>query len=193
MNSTTLTDAPANSNPASGLARLLNAPRYRYTLLQSLVGIMLSYQLLYGEWPIVSRTASEALVMGFMLMILAIVILPRAVLESAWLPSALITVNTVAVTGTIYLSGNARSELYFSYFLLVLIAASARTLGQMLGLSLIICMGYGTLLYEGVLETGVLSVGHLLGIPVLLVMAVFYGVTLENLTLEQTRQRRAED
>lgn len=147
--------------------------------------IILSYQLIYGEGSIVSRPVSEALVAGFLLMIVAIAMLPRAPLESTWLPGVLISVNTVAVTGTIYLSGNARSELYFSYFLLVLIAGSARTLGQILGLSWILCVGYGALLYEGVLETGALSVGHLMGIPVLLVMAVFYGVTLESLTLER--------
>ncbi len=146
---------------------------------------MLSYQLIYGEESIVGRPISEILVAGLMLVILAVVILPKVMLASTWLPSVLVTLNTIAVTATIYLSGNARTELYFSYFLLVLLAASARTLGQMLGLSLVVCAGYGVLLYESVLETGLLSVGHLMGIPVLLVMAVFYGVILESLTLER--------
>lgn len=75
--------------------------------------------------------------------------------------------------------------MYLSYFLLILIAASVRTSSQMLGFSIVLCAGYGTLVYEGVLETGVLSVGQLLGIPILLVMAVFYRVTLESLTLER--------
>lgn len=185
INAIAATDAPVCFPSPSGLVRLLNFPRSRYALLQALVGIILSYELIYGGGGIVTRAVSDGLAAGFILMILAMLILPRGVVESSWLPGALITMNTVAVTGTIYLSGNARREMYLSYFLLILIAASVRTSSQMLGFSIVVCAGYGTAVYGGVLETGLLSVGQLLGIPILLVMAVFYRVTLESLTSER--------
>jgi len=40
-------------------------------------------------------------------------------------------------------------------------------------------------LYEGILQTGIMVTGQLLGIPVLLVMAVFYGVALEGMAVVQ--------
>lgn len=185
MDTTTLTNTSAIPSMASGLARLFNSSRSRYAVVQTLVSVTLSYQLLYGDETLISRDTCETLVAGLMVLILAVAALPRLALESRWLPGALIAANTIAVTGTIYLSGSTKSELLFSYFLLMLIAGSARTLGQLLGLSLVLCVGSGALLYESVLETGVLSVGHLLGIPMLLVMAVFYGVTLESLMQER--------
>ncbi|MDR4471263.1 MAG: hypothetical protein MRJ92_01015 [Nitrospira sp.] len=94
------------------------------------------------------------------------------------------------VTGTIYLlSGAASSELYLTYFLLLLIASSAPSLKQLLGLSMIICGGYGVLVYEQTMQSGSLAVGHLLGIPVLLIMSVFYGLMLETVTAERRRNR----
>jgi signal transduction histidine kinase len=92
------------------------------------------------------------------------------------------------VTATIYLSGNARSDLYLSYFILMLIAASVRRLSHIIGLSLLLCAGYGVILYQGVVQTGSLSPGHLLGVPVLLVMATFYGLALQTIGAERQQK-----
>ncbi|MGQ0811007.1 MAG: ATP-binding protein [Nitrospiraceae bacterium] len=174
---------------AAGLAGLLTNPRSRFTLLQSLVGIILSYELLFSQGSVINRGTSDILVIGLLLVIIGVLVLPCRILNSGWFPGVLVGCNTVIVTATIYLSGNGKPELYQAYFLLILIAASVRTLRQMLGLSLVLCLGYSVVLYEGLVETGNLSVGQLLGIPVLLMMAVFYGITLEALTEE--RQQKA--
>ena len=130
---------------------------------------------------------------GLLLISCGIMLLPRQLLDRTWFPGALISINTVLVTGTIYLSGNASSELYMTYFLLVLIASSVPSLKQLLGLSLVICAGYGVLVDEHAMQSGALSVGHLLGIPVLLIMAVFYGLTLETVATERRRNRSLEE
>jgi signal transduction histidine kinase/CheY-like chemotaxis protein len=69
----------------------------------------------------------------------------------------------------------------------MLVASSVRTLGHMLKLSLVLCLGYAMLLAQGVLITGGLSVGQLMGLPVLLMMAIFYGLTLDELAGERRR------
>ncbi|MFY4727896.1 hypothetical protein, partial [Nitrospira sp. BLG_2] len=114
-----------------------------------------------------------------------IAMLPRALVEAAWFNAILVTVDTFLVTAVIYLSGNARSDLYIAYFVLMLVAASVKRLSHLLGLSLLLSVGYAVVLYEEVLRTGVLVTGQLLGIPVLLVMAVFYGVALESTAVAQ--------
>ena len=162
--------------------------RPRYVVLQSLVGIMLAYQLLSGAEPIASRLMSEVIVGGLAAMVLCLLFLPTSILQATWFSGALIGIDTVFVTGTIYLSGNARSDLYLSYFLLMLIAASVRRLSHVIAFSLLLCAGYGVTLYQGVVQTGSLSVGHLLGVPVLLVMATFYGLALQ--TIEAEREQK---
>src|SRR5437868_4802531 len=162
--------------------------RPRYVVLQSLVGIMLTYQLLSGAELIASRPTIGVIVVGLVAMVLYLWYVPTAVLQTSWFSGTLIGIDTILVTATIYLSGNARSDLYLSYFVLMLIAASVRRLSHMIGLSLLLCFGYGIILYQGVVQTGSLSPGHLLGVPVLLVMATFYGLALQTIGTERRQK-----
>ncbi len=172
----------ADSSPDSTISRP------RYVVLQSLVGVMLAYQLLFGEGLIASHATIGVIVFGLAAMILCLWYVPASILQAAWFSGTVIGIDTVLVTSTIYLSGNARSELYLSYFVLMLIAASVRRLSHVIGLSLLLCAGYGVILYEGVVQTGALSPGHLLGLPVLLVMATFYGLALQTIGTERQQK-----
>ena len=162
--------------------------RPRYVVLQSLVGVMLAYQLLSGAELFASRPTSWVIVGGLVAMVLCLWYVPTSILQTTWFSGVLIGIDTVFVTATIYLSGNARSDLYLSYFVLLLIAASVRRLSHVIGLSLLLCAGYGVVLYQGVVQTGSLSPGHLLGIPVLLVMATFYGLALQTIGAERQQK-----
>jgi len=149
---------------------------------------MLAYQLLSGAELIASRPTSGVIVGGLVAMVLCLLYVPTSILQTTWFSGVLIGIDTVFVTATIYLSGNARSDLYLSYFVLMLIAASVRRLSHVIGLSLLLCAGYGVVLYQGVVQTGSLSPGHLLGIPVLLVMATFYGLALQTIGAERQQK-----
>jgi two-component system, cell cycle sensor histidine kinase and response regulator CckA len=149
---------------------------------------MLGYQLLFGPEPVVTRVTSELIVGGLMLLIGFLLVVPSFMLQAAWFSGTLITIDTALVTGIMYLSGHARSELYLSYFILMLIAASLRRLSHVIAFSLLLCAGYGVVLYQGSVQTGTLSVGHLLGVPVLLVMALFYGMALETIGAERQQK-----
>jgi len=164
--------------------------RPRYVVLQSLVGVMLAYQLLSGSELIANRPTIGVMIVGLVVMVLCLWYVPISILHAAWFSGAVIGIDTVLVTATVYLSGNARSELYLSYFILMLIAASVRRLSHVIGLSLLLCAGYGVILYEGVVQTGALSPGHLLGIPVLMVMATFYGLALQTIGAERQQKTR---
>jgi signal transduction histidine kinase/CheY-like chemotaxis protein len=150
---------------------------------------MLAYQLLFGEELIASHPTIGLMVVGLVAMVLCLWYVPTSVLQAAWFSGTVIGIDTAFVTATLYLSGNARSELYLSYFILMLIAASVRRLSHVIGLSLLLCAGYGAILYQGVVQSGSLSPGHLLGLPVLLVMATFYGLALQTIGTE--RQQKA--
>ncbi len=191
---TDLTPALAAQPPAvlhevvpNGLKAWLRTPRSRYVFLQSLVGIALSYELLFGNETVVPRWVAEFAVAGLLVTILGITAMPKRVLETGWFVNGLVGFDTLITAGSVYLAGNAREDFYLSYFLLILTAASVRTLGQMLGLSAVVCVGYGVLVAEGLLTTGDLSAGQLMGLPVLLMMGVFYGLTLEDLGAERRR------
>lgn len=169
----------------TGAGATFTSPRSRFVLLQTLVSIVLSYQLLFSHEVLLTSAVEARMILGLLLMVGALMVTPPRIIGASWFPGALVSADTLITTTIIYLAGNASSDLYLAYFLLLLIAASVHTLTHMLGLSIIVCIGYGVLLYEGVLETGMVSTGHLLGIPVLLVMAVFYGLAIETVFKER--------
>lgn len=171
--------------PSERLYRLLLNPQSRYVVLQGLVTIILSYELVFNGGVVISVATSHGLVAALWLGLAALAWLPKTVFASTWFGAALVLVDTAVVTGVIYLSGNARSDLYISYFVLMLVAASVRRLSHVMGLSLLLSLGYAAVLYGGVIESETAATGQLLGIPVLLVMAVFYGVALETTAVTQ--------
>ena len=168
--------------------QILTQPRSRLILLQCLVSVILSYELLFGSEAVISRMLSDGIVVGIWTFVGMLTLLPGGWFELAWLSGALVAIDTVLVTGIIYLSGNARPDLYIAYFVLMLVAASVRRLSHMIGLCLLLCAGYAGLLYEGIVHSETVAVGHLLGVPVLLVMAVFYGLALEAVTVVQAEK-----
>ena len=170
-----------------GLMALLSVPRSRYVLLQTLVGIGLSYELLFGDDVIVTSTVVHLIVAGLLLITMGIVLTPQRWLTEPWFMNGLVGANTLMAMAIVYVSGNARGEFYLAFFLLMLVASSVRTLGHMLKLSLVLCIGYAMLLAQGVVITGSLSVGQLMGLPLLLMMAIFYGLTLDELGEERRR------
>jgi signal transduction histidine kinase/CheY-like chemotaxis protein len=162
--------------------------RQRYVVLQSLVGVMLAYQLLSVGDLIGSLSSSLVVIGGLVTMVLCLWYVPLPILQAAWFSGILIGIDTVLVTATMFLSGNVQSELYLSYFVLMLIAASVRRLSHIIALSLLLCAGYGIILYQGIVQTGLMSPGHLLGVPVLLVMATFYGLALQTIGTERQQK-----
>ena len=163
--------------------------RLQFILLQTLVTIVLCYQLLFSRESFVTSEAKEFIILGLLLFIAGVMFLPARLWESGWPIVGLVLGDTAITTVIIYLSGTAGSSLYLTYFLVMLIGAFAPSLKQMIGLSIILCATYGMLLYLDSLETGSLSEGRLLGITVLLIMAVFYGATTE--TVRRERQKKA--
>jgi two-component system, cell cycle sensor histidine kinase and response regulator CckA len=184
----TLLESPPPADAAATASEAFPVSRTHYLVLQALVGIVLGYQLWYGVEPITVQSLSGLILFGLGVMLMALLLVPKTILQATWFNAALVGLDTAFVTATIYLSGNARSDLYLSYFILMLIAASLRRLTHIIGFSLVLCAGYGFILYGGIIQSGTLSVGHLLGAPVMLVMAVLYGMALETIGIERQQK-----
>lgn len=169
------------------LAGLTN--RSQLVLLQVLVAIALSYHVQFSHETHALFDVKEWVVLGLLLLTAGLLLLPARWWETKWMVGSIVLADTMIVSGITYFSPNAASGLHVIYFLIILIAASAPTLKQAIGFSLVMCAIYAIILYLGPLQTKELLEGDLLEIPVLLIMAVFYGAAAE--TVRQVR-RRAE-
>ncbi|MGQ0811835.1 MAG: two-component system sensor histidine kinase NtrB, partial [Nitrospiraceae bacterium] len=155
------------------------SPAYQFILLHSLVTIVLCYQLLFSLDGLLSVGASQLVVLALLATIAGLAQLPIRLWFTRWFVGALVLGDTAITTFIIHLSGAASSNLYVTYFLIMLIAALAPNIRQMIALAGTLCAAYGTVLYLEMNQTGIVTEGHLLQIPVLLIMAVFYGTTHE--------------
>lgn len=154
--------------------------RSSFLQLQTLVTLVLSYQLLFGEHPLLTGEAQMGALLALMLICGSLIVLPAGVVGASWFPSLLALGDTAITTGLIYLSGEASSDLYLTYFAIILITTTTRSPKQMFALLSVVCAIYGILLYREVWETRVLSEHHLLRVPFLLIMAIFYSRTVES-------------
>ena len=156
-----------------------SSPRFQVLLLQTLVTIVLSYELLFSKESDLASETGQFAILCMLLVVAGLMIIPVRVLGTGWFTGALALGDTAITTYIIHLSGNASSDLYLAYFVIILIAAAARTLKQMFILSIIVYAAYGLVLYFESVKTGGITEGALIRIPLLLVMAIFYGVTTE--------------
>ena len=182
----------------------LRMDRYRaqVLILQSLVSIVLSYQVLYTPETILARPVQEILVLGLLSLLAAAFFLPFRFVESRAFTIILLLIDTAITSSIIYTTEQLGSDLYLAYFLIILISASMRTLRLKIVFSAAIAILYGALLYLWM--GGVLFLeGHLIRISILLIMGVVYSVMSESLEQERkgkqtlveemNERRRAEE
>ena len=182
----------------------LRMDRYRaqVLILQSLVSIVLSYQVLYTPVTILARPVQEILVLGLLSLIAGAFLLPVRLVESRAFTIILLLIDTAVTSSIIYATEQLGSDLYLAYFLIILISASMRTLRLKIICSAIIAVLYGVMLYLSVGGALFLE-GHLIRISILLIIGVVYSVMSESLEQERkgkltlieemNERRRAED
>jgi signal transduction histidine kinase/CheY-like chemotaxis protein len=172
---------------------LSSVNRSQLILLQVLITVVLCYQLLFSKEALIGFQAKEIIIVGLALLLGCLVLIPARLWVAHWLIGTVVISDTVVTTFIIYLSGNAASDLYLTYFLIILLAAFSPTLKQMLGLSVILTVIYGLMLYLGSGSSAPIMEGQLLRIPVLLILATFYGVAAERVRTDRGKRASLED
>ncbi|MDO8546170.1 MAG: PAS domain S-box protein [Nitrospirales bacterium] len=181
-------DAMPSSAPLR-LAAPANPNRAQFVLLQTLVTVVLSYQVLFSEETRLPLESKEAITLGLLLALASVMLIPARVMAAKWFVGALVVADTALTTGIIYWSTDTFTDLYLIYFLIILIAAVTPSLNHHIVLSVILCVAYGVIQYWGEWHVGAISESRLLRIPVLLIMAIFYGVSVD--TVRKERRKKA--
>lgn len=157
--------------------------RANFLQLQALVTVVLSYQVLFATDAGVSQGLSLTAIFGMLSFCGLLMVLPTRFIGADWFPGALGVMDTIITSILIYVSGNAGSDLYLAYFVIILIVTTSRTPVQMTVFLALVTAIYGWALYREIEDTGVILVRHLIRIPLLLVMAIFYRRTAEAVHL----------
>ena len=174
-----------NEVAALGQTRLrMDRHRVNVLLLQCLVSIVLSYQVLYTPETVLARPVQEILVLGLFSLLAGAFMLPLWVVESKAFTVVLMLIDTAVTSSIIYATEQERSDLHLAYFIIILISASMRTLRLKVVFSLVIVALYGVVLYITMGEELFLK-GHMIRLSILLIMGVVYSVMSESLEQER--------
>ena len=157
--------------------------RANFVQLQALVTVVLSYQMLFATDVAVPQVVSLTAVLGMLAFCGLLMVLPTKFIGADWFPGALGVFDTIITSLLIYVSGNAGSDLYLAYFVIILIVTTSRTPAQMTVFLGLVTAIYGWVLYREIEDSGVVLVRHLIRIPLLLVMAIFYRRTADSVRL----------
>ncbi len=164
-------------------AQPATAMRYNFLQLQTLVTIVLSYQLLLSPNALITPEVEMLSILGLLLLCGMLMILPARLITADWFPGTLAVLDTGITSLLIYFSGNAGSDLYLAYFVIILIVTASRTAMQMTVFLTLVTTIYGFALYREIEDTGEVLERHLVRIPLLLIMAIFYRRTAESVRL----------
>jgi len=157
--------------------------RANFLQLQALVTVVLSYQLLFAADAGMSQQLMLTAILGMLAFCGLLMVLPIRFIGADWFPVALGVVDAVMTSLLIYTSGNAGSDLYLAYFVIILIVTTSRTTLQLTVFMALVTAIYGWALYREIEDTSVVLVRHLIRIPLLVVMAIFYRSTAESIRL----------
>jgi diguanylate cyclase (GGDEF)-like protein len=147
------------------------------------VAVVLSYQLLFSSEAALSRELKLVAILGLLSLCGLLMVLPSKFITANWFPGVVAVIDTALTSVLIYASGNAGSDLYLAYFVIILIVTASRSFVQTTVFLTLVTLIYGWVLYLEVNRTGVVSEQHLLRIPLLLIMAIFYRRMAEAVQL----------
>lgn len=164
-------------------SQLVGRLRSNFIQLQALVSVVLSYRLLFSQSAAIAQEVKIIWNFGLLLLCGSITVLPPRLLSTDWFSGILALVDMGITSLLIYVSGNAGSDLYLACFVIILIVTAAPTTKQLTIFLKLVKIIYGSALYKVVNGTGVVLVHHLLRIPLLLVMAIFYRQTADSVRL----------
>ena len=157
--------------------------RSSYIQLQALVALVLSYQLLFSTDSLVPQDLKLVAILTLLSSCGLLMVIPARFLTADWFPGLVAVGDTLFTSALIYVSGNAGSDLYLAYFVIILIVTTSRTAVQMTVFLALVTAIYGWTLFREIDDTGVVLERHLLRVPLLLVMAIFYRRMAESVRL----------
>lgn len=169
---------PTASAAEAASADAVSEPRaidteFSFTILQTLVTIALSYQLLFSPHSVYTVEALELVVVGLLAIGMLVMAMPHDMWRTRSVVWGLIVGNTILCANVFYMVGFAEPGLYITLLLLIPIAAVAPSMNLYFALAVGTCAMYGMIWYALYGRYEPFSEGNLLQFPVLLVMANF--------------------
>ena len=168
----------------------LDAPNKQTIIrLRWLVVIASCYLLLFSQDALLGHGFVHGFTLIYVVSNASLYFIDQKRFESFSFLSSLVIFDTLALTFSLIVTGQLGSDLYLTYFLLILIAGFWKDFRWSLAFASLISVLYGYLLF--IAED--LNTYMFLRIPFLFVASVFYGYFTQTISDERKRREKAEE
>lgn len=158
--------------------------------LRWLIIIIISYLIIFGRSSILLFSGSSLLIFMFIASNIFFYFLPKRFFMSPNFDYLMLIADTALISLGLFLTGQARTDFYLVYFLIIILATLGRNLIEIVGNAIIICIVYGILFLKVEDISGSYGAFLLLRIPFIFIIAFFYGTFVEKVKREQLTARR---
>jgi len=176
--------------PIPGPSGILDAPKKLTVIrLRWLVITTCAYLLLSAPETLLSTNLVHGIVLLYIATGVALYFAKDAAFESSYFYTPLVIFDTLVITAALVIARQLETDFYLAYFLIIILCATWKDMRWSVGLTTLITVLYGYLLYNSVDR---LSSSIFLRLPFLFVMSLFYSYFVELVTTERSLRQKAE-
>ena len=171
-------------------AGIVEAPRKIMAIrLRWLLVIICSYLLIYSDGETLSPSTVDSLILLYILTNAALYWINERSFESSYFYAPLVLFDTFYVTASLVISGQAGTDFYLAYFLIIILCAVLQDFHGVMVVGSLSSIVYGYLLFSSV-ESSDPSI--YLRPPFLFVVSLFYGYFTQIVRLEKSLREQAD-
>ena len=173
--------------------QLENVTKKQILPAQLMVTIIISYLTIYGpaegKWVV----GSYIFIAIFFSTNLLLSYIPNRYYYDKKIFYILIFFDSIMICLGIYLSGNASTDFYLIYFLIIGLASTSTSLKYLMINTTVFTLVYGWILYEKGHLTGDLATSYALRLPFMFIIALFFGSIVDALIKDKSRSLKESE
>lgn len=187
---TTMTMTAPRLAAFASLKDLFEAPKKLTIIrLRWLVVIICSYLLLFSHSPLLDPLIIHGFVLFYLLSNALLYFIDERNFQSSNLFSPLVIFDTVCLTFSLVVTGQLGTDLYLTYFLIIVISSFWQDFRWTMGFAVLITLVYAYLLFMA----DSLDSSLFLRLPFLFISSVFYGYFTQLVRSEKTLMAKVEE
>ena len=160
---------------------------------QLMVTIIISYLTIYGPAKDKWVTGSYIFIAIFFSTNLFLPYIPNRYYYDKKIFYSLFFFDSIMICLGIYLSGNASTDFYLIYFLIIGLASMSTSLKYLMINTTVFTLVYGWILFQQGHLTGDMGTSYALRLPFMIIIALLFGSIIDTLIKEKSRSLKASE
>ena len=173
--------------------RIVSISKKHIFIINLMVTIILSYLTIFGPTKDILLIWSHTFIVVYLSSNLFILYLPSRYFIEKTIFYYLIFFHSFMICLGMYLSGNAGTDFYLIYFLIIGLASMSTSLKYLMINTTAFAFVYGYILFQKGLLGGEMGISYSLRLPFMIIIALLFGYIVDGLIRDKSRSLKASE